>query len=68
MNELTLHPHVYATGASKGLISILERVWLREQPLEPSTARMCIQSLTHGDATRPLTLGAVIRHLRKSAA
>ena len=32
MNELTLHPNVYKTGESKGLISILERVWLREQP------------------------------------
>ena len=31
MIELTLHPNVYATGQSKGLISILERVWLREQ-------------------------------------
>ena len=31
MIELTLHPNVYATGQSKGLISILERVWLREK-------------------------------------
>lgn len=30
MNELTLHPNVYATGRSKGLVSVLERVWLRE--------------------------------------
>ncbi|KRC36589.1 MULTISPECIES: restriction endonuclease [unclassified Lysobacter] len=30
MNELTLHPNVYATGASKGLIHVLERVWVRE--------------------------------------
>lgn len=30
MNELTLHPNVYATGHSKGLISMLERVWVRE--------------------------------------
>jgi hypothetical protein len=30
MNELALHPNVYATGASKGLIHILERVWVRE--------------------------------------
>ncbi len=30
MNELTVHPNVYATGHSKGLISILERVWVRE--------------------------------------
>lgn len=31
MNELTLHPNVYSTGQSKGLISILERIWVREQ-------------------------------------
>lgn len=37
MNELTLHPHVYATGQSKGLISILERVWVREQSLGDGT-------------------------------
>lgn len=37
MNELTLHPNVYATGHSKGLISILERVWLREQPVGEGT-------------------------------
>ena len=30
MNELTLHPNVYATGASKGLIHVLERVWVRD--------------------------------------
>ena len=30
MNELTLHPNVYATGNSKGLIHILERIWVRE--------------------------------------
>ena len=31
MNELTVHPNVYATGRSKGLVSLLERVWLHEQ-------------------------------------
>lgn len=31
MNEITLHPNVYAAGgSSKGLISILERAWIRE--------------------------------------
>jgi len=30
MNELTLHPNIYKTGASKGLISILERLWVRD--------------------------------------
>jgi hypothetical protein len=37
MNELTLHPNVYATGHSKGLIHILERVWVREQILGDGT-------------------------------
>lgn len=31
MNELAVHPSVYATGESRGLISILERIWVREQ-------------------------------------
>ena len=31
MNELTVHPNVYATNRSKGLVPLLERVWLREQ-------------------------------------
>lgn len=30
MNELTLHPNVYRTGRSEGLVSLLERVWLQE--------------------------------------
>ena len=30
MNKLTLHPHVYATGRSTGLLPLLERVWVRE--------------------------------------
>ncbi len=30
MNELTLHPHVYATGRSTGLLPLLERLWVRE--------------------------------------
>ena len=30
MDELTLHPHVYATGRSTGLLPLLERVWVRE--------------------------------------
>lgn len=29
MNQLTLHPNVYATGQSKGLVNILEDVWVR---------------------------------------
>lgn len=30
MNEIALHPNVYATGHSKGLVHMLERVWVRE--------------------------------------
>lgn len=30
MNELAVHPNVYASGRSGGLVSLLERVWLRE--------------------------------------
>jgi hypothetical protein len=30
VNEITLHPNVYATGHSKGLVHILERVWVHE--------------------------------------
>lgn len=30
MNELTIHPNVYQTGRSKGLIGLLERAWVRE--------------------------------------
>lgn len=37
MNELTVHPNVYATGRSKGLISLLERVWLREHEMGDGT-------------------------------
>ena len=30
MSELAVHPNVYATGRGKGLVSLLERIWLRE--------------------------------------
>ena len=30
MNELTAHPNVYSTSRSTGLISLLERMWVRE--------------------------------------
>ena len=30
MNEIALHPNVYATGASRGLLQMLERAWVRE--------------------------------------
>lgn len=33
MNEFTIHPQVYSTGRSRGLISLLERVWIRETEL-----------------------------------
>lgn len=31
MNELTIHPDVYSTGPSKGLLQLLERAWVRGQ-------------------------------------
>ena len=37
MNELAVHPNVHATGGSKGPVSILERVWLREQEMGDGT-------------------------------
>src|SRR5688500_13615443 len=37
MNEITLHPNIYATGHSRGLIAILERVWVREHSLGDGT-------------------------------
>lgn len=37
MNELTLHPNVYATGHSKGLVNIFERVWVSEHILGDGT-------------------------------
>lgn len=43
MNELTVHPNIYATGRNKGLVSILERVWLRDH--------------TRGDGTSYLVSG-----------
>jgi hypothetical protein len=30
LNEITLHPNVYATGQSKGLVHLLERIWVRD--------------------------------------
>ncbi|RYG93628.1 MAG: restriction endonuclease [Alphaproteobacteria bacterium] len=37
MNEITLHPNVYSTGASKGLIHLLERVWVNEHKVGDGT-------------------------------
>lgn len=37
MNELSVHPNVYATGRSKGLLAMLEALWLREQPAGDGT-------------------------------
>ncbi len=42
MNELAVHPNVYATGRSKGLVSLLERVWFRE--LEPGDGTFYVVS------------------------
>lgn len=33
MNELTVHPNIYATGQCQGLVGLLERVWLRGHEL-----------------------------------
>jgi phosphatidylserine/phosphatidylglycerophosphate/cardiolipin synthase-like enzyme len=37
MNELTLHPNIYHTGHSKGLIHLLERLWVRSRSLGKGT-------------------------------
>ena len=37
MNELSVHPNVYATGRSKGLLAMLGTLWLREQPAGDGT-------------------------------
>ena len=37
MDELALHPHIYATGRSAGLPPMLERVWVREHTLGEGT-------------------------------
>ncbi len=37
MNELAVHPHIYATGANRGLVAFLEQVWLREHALGDGT-------------------------------
>ena len=42
MNELAVHPDVYATARNRGLISLLERVWLREQ--EPGEGTLYVIS------------------------
>ncbi|PWE18083.1 restriction endonuclease [Marinicauda salina] len=42
MVELTLHPNVYATGGSTGLVPLLERVWIRDH--EPGAGTFYIIS------------------------
>ena len=37
MNELSVHPNVYATGRSRGLLAMLETLWLREQQIGDGT-------------------------------
>ena len=39
MNELSVHPNVYATGRSKGLLAMLETLWLRERLAGDGTSR-----------------------------
>ena len=31
MNELTIHPNVHSTGPSKGLLQLLERLWIKDR-------------------------------------
>lgn len=33
MNEITIHPNVYATGPSKNLVTLLEKLWVRESSM-----------------------------------
>lgn len=42
MNEFCLHPNIYATGPSKGLLKILENIWVKE--LEPGEGTIYIFS------------------------
>ena len=42
MNELTVHPNVYRTHRGNGLVSLLERVWLREH--EPGDGTLYVLS------------------------
>lgn len=37
MNEIAIHPNVYATGESNGLVSMLEKVWVRNTTLGEGT-------------------------------
>ena len=37
MNQLTLHPNIYKTGHNKGLISLLERLWVRDHTVGQGT-------------------------------
>ena len=37
MNELAVHPNLYSTGRGKGLVSLLERVWLQDQAVGEGT-------------------------------
>ena len=37
MNELAVHPNIYATGRSRGLIAMLERIWIREHTIGDGT-------------------------------
>ena len=37
MNDLTVHPNIYSTGRSKGLVTLLERAWVRERSMGDGT-------------------------------
>ncbi len=42
MNDFALHPNVYATGEMRGLVQMLERVWVRNH--QPGDGTMYIVS------------------------
>lgn len=50
--EFSLHPNVYATGESKGLVHMLERVWVREQKPGDGTLYIVSGFGNHNGAVR----------------
>jgi hypothetical protein len=40
MNEVTLHPDVYSTGASEGLVDLLKRIWVTDHDLGDGTLHL----------------------------
>src|SRR6187431_3259884 len=52
MIDFSLHPNVYATGEPKGLVHMLERVWVREQPPGDGTMYIVSGFGNHNGAVR----------------